>query len=295
MTGARGDDPPLPLGRSALPAAEGRTHSSRVPGDASGPYPLLGRHAVVTGGARGIGAAIAHELARLGAQLTLMGRTLEPLESRAEEIRQAHGQEVRAVPVDVTDAERVRAAFAQARATLGAPAILVNNAGAAESAPFKRTDPALWRQMLETNLTAAYLCTAEVLPDAIAAGFGRIVNVASTAGLRGYAYLSAYCAAKHGLVGLTRALALETARTGVTVNAVCPGYADTEMTVRTIENIAAKTGRSREEARAELESFNPQGRLVEPHEVATTVGWLCLPSSAAITGQAIAIAGGEVM
>ena len=258
-------------------------------------FPLAGQHAVVTGGGRGIGAAIADELGRLGAALTLMGRTPDALQAQADRLRAAHGRAVETVVADVTRPPEVARAFADAAAALGPPSILVNNAGGARSAPFSRTEPDLWQQMLELNLTSAYTCTRQVLPGLLAAGAGRIVNVASTAGLIGYGYVSAYCAAKHGLVGLTRALALETARTGVTVNAVCPGFADTDLTAESVANIVARTGRSPEQARAELASRNPQGRLIRPEEVALAVGWLCLPTSGAITGQAIVVAGGEVM
>lgn len=248
---------------------------------------LWGRHAVITGAAGGIGGAIAEELARLGADLTLMGRTAATLEARAE----ALGERARAVTVDVSDPESVRRAFARAREALGPPLVLVNAAGIAESAPFGRTDLAMWRRTIDTDLTGAYLCIRETLAGAVAEGWGRIVSIASTAGLRGARYISAYCAAKHGLVGLTRALALEAAGTGVTVNAVCPGYTDTPMTRRSVENIVARTGRTPAEARAALERTSPLGRLITPAEVAQAVAWLCLPGSAAITGEAIVIAG----
>ena len=191
----------------------------------------------------------------------------------------------------MTDEAAVRDAFAQA----GEIHILVNNAGAVTTAPFAKTTPAQFRAMLEVNLTGAFLCSRAVLPAMTAAGFGRIVNIASTAGLKGYAYVSAYCAAKHGLVGLTRALALETARGGITVNAVCPGYTDTNMVRDATAAIAAKTGRSEAEARAALIKDNPLGRLIQPAEVAETVAWLCQSGSGAVTGQAVAVAGGEVM
>ncbi len=261
----------------------------------SSALPLDGQHAVVTGASRGIGAVIADELGRLGAALTLIGRTPEPLEDWADRLRAAHQRSVQAVVGDVTSQDDVARAFQAAVGALGPPTILVNNAGGARSAPFARTGLDLWQEMLDLNLTSAYACIRQVLPGLLAAGSGRIVNVASTAGLIGYGYVSAYCAAKHGLVGLTRALALETARTGVTVNAVCPGFADTDLTAESVATIVAKTGRSPEEARAELADRNPQGRLIQPEEVAQAVGWLCLPGSRAITGQAIVIAGGEVM
>jgi NAD(P)-dependent dehydrogenase (short-subunit alcohol dehydrogenase family) len=250
---------------------------------------LAGRHAVVTGGGRGIGAAIASTLAGAGASITLMGRALGPLQERAAALPAA-----RAIACDVTDEAAVAAAFAQAKDAFGPVAILINNAGGAASAPLARTSLALLREMLDVNLVSTFLCSRAVLPDMLASGFGRIVNVASVAGLKGARYITAYAAAKHGVVGLTRALAMETARKGITVNAVCPSYADTDMTRRTIENIVAKTGRSAAEAEAALVEKNPQGRLIRPDEVAATVLWLCAPGADAITGQAIAIAGGEV-
>lgn len=257
--------------------------------------PLLGQHAVVTGGGKGIGAAIADELARLGASLSLLGRDEDALRAHADILQARHGTDVHRARLDVRSADEVSRTLAEIESSRGAIHILVNNAGAATSAPFARTDPALWEEMLAVNLTSAYLCSRAVVPGMVRAGYGRIVNVASTASLRGYAYAIAYTAAKHGVLGLTRGLALELVRSGVTVNAVCPGYTDTELTARTIQNITAKTGRSADAALAELERTNPQGRLIQPGEVAQVVGWLCLPASRSITGQAIAVAGGEVM
>jgi NAD(P)-dependent dehydrogenase (short-subunit alcohol dehydrogenase family) len=259
------------------------------------PEPLHGQHAVVTGGGRGIGAAIAEELARLGANLTLIGRTLATLTARRDELLLIYEREIATVAADVADLAGIERAFAAARAALGPPAILINNAGAAHSAPFRRTSSSDWQRMLDVNLTGPALCIQQVLEDMIAASYGRVVSIASTAGLKGYTYVAAYTAAKHGLVGLTRALALELASTGITVNAVCPGFTDTDLLTASVQNIVSRTGRSEREARAELARFNPQGRLIEPWEVARVAGWLCLPESSSITGQAIVVAGGEVM
>jgi NAD(P)-dependent dehydrogenase (short-subunit alcohol dehydrogenase family) len=252
---------------------------------------LKGRHALVTGAARGIGAAIARTLAGEGATLTLLGRRRETLAALARELPGAHGF----VVADIADPAQVQAAFAEARAARGPITVLVNNAGQAESAPFARTSLELWQRMLGVNLTGSFLCAQAALPDMLAAGQGRIVNVASTAAQKGYAYVSAYVAAKHGVLGLTRSLALEVARKGITVNAVCPGYTETDILRESIANVVAKTGRSEEEARAGFASGNPQQRIVQPQEVADAVRWLCGDGAAAITGQAISVSGGEVM
>jgi NAD(P)-dependent dehydrogenase (short-subunit alcohol dehydrogenase family) len=248
---------------------------------------LEGKHAVVTGASRGIGLAIAGALQAQGARVTLMARDAAALEAAAAGLGGGTGWQA----IDVADAASVAAAFARA----GRVDILVNNAGQASSAPFMKTDEALWQRMLEVNLSGAYHCIQAALPGMLDAGWGRIVNVASTAGLTGYRYVAAYCAAKHGLVGLTRALALELAAKGVTVNAVCPGYTETDIVQEAVANIVRKTGRSEEQARAELAAGNPQGRLVRPEEVAHAVAMLCLPAAAAMNGQSIAVAGGEVM
>jgi NAD(P)-dependent dehydrogenase (short-subunit alcohol dehydrogenase family) len=257
--------------------------------------PLHGRHAVVTGASRGIGAAIAAQLAGLGADVTLMSRTIAPVTEQALALQQAYGGRAQGVAIDVARPDTIASAFALAASQFGAPHILVNNAGIAVAAPLSKLHLRTWQEVIDVDLTGAFLCIREVAGAMTKAKHGRIVNVASTAGLTGYSYVAAYCAAKHGLIGLTRALARELARTGVTVNAVCPGYTDTDIVAEAVANITAKTGRTREQALSELTAHNPQGRLVTPQEVAHTVAWLCLPSSGAITGQSIIIAGGELM
>lgn len=261
----------------------------------SNPYPLEGLHAVVTGGGSGIGAAIAQALIADGARLTLMGRRLDRLQAQRDRLSVDGGPSVELQVCDVADEASVREAFAAAVRAAGPVDLLVNNAGQVETAPFAKTSLEAWRRLLDVNLTGSFLCSREVLPAMTERRFGRIVNVASTAALKGYAYVVAYCAAKHGVLGLTRALALETARKGVTVNAVCPGYTETDIVAGAIDTIVAKTGRTPEQARAELAAVNPQGRLVDPAEVAASVAWLARRDSGSITGQAIAVAGGEVM
>lgn len=251
---------------------------------------LADRHAIVTGGARGIGRAIAKSLVQHGAAVTLLGRDRASLTETAG----ALGAGVTADVADVTDAEAVRAAFARAVERVGPVTILINNAGQAQSAPLHRTDAQMWQRLIAVNLTGTYHCIHTALPGMLAAGQGRIVNIASSAGQVGYPYVAAYCAAKHGVIGLTRSLALETATKGITVNAVCPGYTDTDIVRETIANIREKTGRSEAEALAALVEHNPQGRLIRPEEVANAVLWLCLPGSESITGQSIAVSGGEV-
>ncbi|MGK2935164.1 MAG: SDR family NAD(P)-dependent oxidoreductase [Gemmatimonadaceae bacterium] len=255
---------------------------------------LDGKHAIVTGGGRGIGAAVADALARRGASVTVMGRTMSALELAAADLRQRHGVAALAVECDVSDGQAVARAFDSAAKEQGDAYVLVNNAGGGESAAFADTDRELWDWTLGLNLTGTYLCTSRVLPAMLAAGAGRIVNIASTAALRGYRTMTAYCAAKHGVLGLTRALALETARHGVTVNAVCPGYTDTDLAQAAVLNIANAKSVSKEEALAILLKSMPQGRLTTAAEVATAVAWLCAPESAAVTGIALPIAGGEV-
>jgi len=252
--------------------------------------PLAGRHALVTGAGRGIGAAIARRLAAEGARVTLLARTHAELEQCAAPL----GQAAQCLMADVTDGSAVSRAFESAAACFGPIDILVNNAGRAQSAPLQRTSEELWQSLLAVNLTGVYHGMRAALPAMLERKFGRIVSIASTAGLKGYPYVAAYCASKHGVIGLTRALALEVAGRNITVNAVCPGYTETDLARDTIANIQNVTGRSAAEAREAITRVNPQGRLIQPVEVAHTVAWLCLPGTEAVNGQSIAVAGGEI-
>ena len=253
---------------------------------------FAGIHALVTGGGSGIGLAIARRLAALGATLTLAGREQRKLEHALAELP---GEAHEAMTCDVGDRAAVAALFEKLRRQTRAPQLLVNNAGFAASARVQDTSDALWDETLRVNLSGVFHCTRAAVESLLQFPFARVVNVASTAGLIGYPHVAAYCAAKHGVIGFTRALALELARTQVTVNAVCPGYADTAIATEAIANIARGTGRSEAQAREVLERRNPQRRLIAPDEVAATVAWLCQPESQSINGQAISLSGGEVM
>ena len=245
-------------------------------------------HALVTGGGRGIGREIASALVQAGATVTVIGRNRKTLDDAV-----AAGAAHFATVADVANQAAVSAAIMEA-ARRQPIDILIANAGIAESAPFGKSDAALFRRMMDVNFMGVVHAVQAVLPSMKDRPYGRIVAVASTAGLKGYAYVSAYSAAKHAVVGLVRSLALELANTRVTVNAVCPGFTDTDLVAGSIDNIMKKTGRSHAQAVTELARHNPQGRLVTPAEVADTVLWLCGEGAGAITGQAVAVAGGEV-
>lgn len=246
-----------------------------------------GRVALVTGGSRGIGEAIAHRLAEEGLKVAVVGRDREALG------RVAFAIGGRAVVADLEDRKALAAAVIEVHGSIGPIDVLVNNAGVADSASLDRTDDAIWDRALAVNVTAAFALCREVLPAMAKRGWGRVINVASNAGLRGYAYTSAYCASKHALVGLTRALAVEYARSGVTVNAVCPGFVDTEMARRAVTRISESTKRDASTALATLEAMSPQRRLMTPKEVAHVV-WSLIPHEArGVHGQAIALDGGQ--
>jgi 3-hydroxybutyrate dehydrogenase len=255
---------------------------------------LKGSVALVTGGGRGIGRAIAMSIARAGGSVAVAARTAAEITAVAREIQRV-GVGAAAITCDVTDESSVARAVADVRERLGPIDILVNNAGLAESAPLSRTDSKLWERVLDVNLTGTYLCTRETLTAMIERKNGRVINIASVAGKVGFMYTSAYCAAKHGVLGFTRAVALEVASKGVTVNAICPGWVDTDMTTTSVARIVQKTGRSAAEARSALEAMSPQRRLVQPDEVATVAVFLAGPAAHGITGQAINVDGGEVM
>lgn len=255
---------------------------------------MTGAVTFVTGGGRGIGRAIAHRFARAGARVVVAARSRAQVERVAREVEEAGGSAHFAI-CDVSAAESVRAAVDAAVERFGPVDILVNNAGYVEGAPLVKLDERLWNRILAVNLTGPYLCTRAVLPGMLERRRGRIINIASIAARKGMAYTSAYCAAKHGVLGFTRAVALEVAQKGITVNAICPGWVETEMTNAAIQRIVEKTGRSAGEARRTLEEMNPLRRFVRPEEVAAVALFLAGDDASAITGQAYNIDGGEVM
>jgi len=250
---------------------------------------LKDRHAVVTGGGTGVGAAIAVDLAMAGAKVTILGRREEPLVQLAASI-----PDIEWVCADVTKVQPLQQALEAARKKSGCIDIVVANAGAASSKPFAQLSVDDLQAMLDVNLIGVFNTFQAVMPDMINSGWGRMIAIASTAGLKGYGYVSHYCAAKHGVIGMIKSLSLEVARKGITVNAVCPSYVDTEMTSRTIANIMQKTQMKKSDAVASLISANPQRRLITPDEVADTVTWLCGKGASAINGQAVSISGGEI-
>jgi 3-hydroxybutyrate dehydrogenase len=252
----------------------------------SAEYPLHGRHALITGGGTGIGAAAAQHLNTAGATLSLLGRRVEPLKALADNLGGT------AIQCDVTDPERVRAAFDEARAANGPIELLVVNAGVAESAPFHKMTRDSWDRIVATNLTAAFDCARAAIGDLLKSDNGRLVFVASVAGLRGVPYAAHYAASKHGLLGLMRSLAAEYAKTNLTVNAVCPGYVDTPMTDQSVARVSEITGRSAGDARSIITDMNASGRLVDPDAVGNIIAMLCLPLSRDINGAAITIDGG---
>ena len=256
--------------------------------------PLAGRRALVTGGGRGIGRAVALDLARAGAAVAAAARTLSEVEKVAEAVVAGGGRGL-AVAMDVTDPESVRAGFARAREALGGIDILVSGAGVAPSALLPRTTDAIWRQVIETNLSGVFYCLREALPEMTSRGWGRVVHLASIAGKTGYPYIAAYAASKHGVLGLTKCAALEVATTGVTVNAVCPGYVDTPMLEAGVARIVEKTGLTAEEARRRLADMSPQRRLYTAEEVSALVLFLCGDAAAGINGQALSVDGGTVV
>lgn len=252
--------------------------------------PLLGgKHVLITGGGTGIGAAIARALSNEGAKLSLAGRRQAPLDAMASELPRTA-----AIVADITSEADCAAMVDSANAAHGPVDIVIANAGAASSAPAAKIDLKAWQAAIDVNLTGAFLTVSAALADVTRAPGGRIVFIASTAGLKGYPYVAAYVAAKHGVVGLMKALSIELASKGVTVNAVCPGFTDTPLLDAAATKISAKTGRSADDSRAALARDNVHGRLIRPEEVAATVLWLCSPAASSINGQAIAVTGGPL-
>lgn len=248
----------------------------------------MSRHVLVTGAGTGIGEAVSRQLHTDGYRVSLVGRRPEPLAALSASL----GENAYAITGDVTDRSSISSAFTSARERFGSIEILVNSAGMAPTAPFHRVDFADWQRTMDVNVNGVFHCSQIALEDMLGAGWGRIINIASVASLRGFPYVSGYCASKHAVLGMTRALALEVAMQGVTVNAICPGYVDTDIVRAAISEIVAKTGRTEEDAMRHFTESNPQGRLVEASEVASAVSWLCSDGAVSVTGQAVAIDGG---
>ena len=257
--------------------------------------PLKGQHALITGGSRGIGAAISNALAALGANVSLLARDNKTLKKQSDYLATEFGTNVFYTSTDITNEKEIESSFAKSVNANGPIDILVNNAGIGKSMPFHKMDLEFWKTTLDLNLTGTFLCTKQVYDTMRERAYGRIINISSTVGLRGYPYIAAYTASKHAVIGLTRTLALEAVKKGITVNAICPGYTETDLVSEAIDSIAKTSGRDKENVKTEIENMSPMGRLVTPEEVAESAAWLCLPSSASITGQAIVIAGGSVM
>ena len=248
----------------------------------------MSRHVLVTGAGTGIGEAVSRQLHTDGYRVSLVGRRPEPLAALSASL----GENAYAITGDVTDRSSISSAFTSARERFGSIEILVNSAGMAPTAPFHRVDFADWQRTMDVNVNGVFHCSQIALEDMLGAGWGRIINIASVASLRGFPYVSGYCASKHAVLGMTRAVALEVATQGITVNAICPGYVDTDIVRAAISEIVAKTGRTEEDAMRHFTESNPQGRLVETSEVANAVSWLCSDGAASVTGQAVAIDGG---
>jgi NAD(P)-dependent dehydrogenase (short-subunit alcohol dehydrogenase family) len=256
---------------------------------------LSNRIVLITGGGRGIGRAVAFAFAREGARVAVVARTGQEVARVAEEIRVECEVETMHAVCDVSDKESIGRAFAEVERRLGSVDILVNNAGIAESAPLIKTSDELWQRHLAINLSGTFYCMRSALPAMIERGWGRIINVASIAGKTGAPYISAYTASKHGVLGLTRTVALEVATKGVTVNAICPGYVDTDMTTRALETIEAKTGKSAADSLEVIKRMSPQNRLIMPEEVAALALLLASREGRGINGQAINVDGGSLL
>ncbi|MBJ26438.1 MAG: 3-hydroxyacyl-CoA dehydrogenase [Rhodospirillaceae bacterium] len=251
---------------------------------------LEGKHAIITGGAHGIGGAISRALYEQGVNVSITGRDQNKLE-QAQKLMPLS----KTYSLDITNEDSVNDIFNSAINNYGSIDILINNAGIANSAPFLKIQTNEVRQIMEINLVGLITCSQAALPHMLEKNWGRIINISSLAGIKGQPYLASYCASKHAVIGVTRSLATELIKSNITVNAICPGYVETDMVKQAVNTIVRQTGRTTEEARNELKKINPQGRIIKPKEIATTAVWLCMPESESITGQAIAIAGGEWM
>ena len=257
--------------------------------------PLNGHHALITGGSRGIGASISNALAALGADITIISRDIDKLKLQARHLEKEFKSSVFYTGADITDEIQIKDSFAKSVDSLGPINILINNAGIGKSMPFHKMNLEFWNKTISLNLTSTFLCTQQVYETMRKDLYGRIVNISSTVGLRGYPYITAYAASKHAVMGFTKSLALECVKKGITVNAICPGYTETDLVTDAIDNIVQASGKDVDEVKTEIENMSPMGRLIQPEEVAESTAWLCLPSSSSITGQAIVVAGGAVL